>query len=96
MRHPDNAQVASGNAKHLTILGGLTVQTHRSNVFGSAISKSNTAFKQLCSIIGPWERTTVSSHWPPVPSDKTIAMELYKLAACTKYRFLVDTFGVTV
>uniref|UniRef100_A0A3B1JVY3 DDE Tnp4 domain-containing protein n=1 Tax=Astyanax mexicanus TaxID=7994 RepID=A0A3B1JVY3_ASTMX len=57
---------------------------------------SKTTFEKLCVMIGPYVGPRISSHRPPVPTDKRIAIAIYKLATCAEYRVVGETFGVSV
>ncbi len=45
--------------------------------------------------IGPLVNPLMPSHRAPVPTEKRIAIALYKLATCAEYRVVGETFGVS-
>ncbi|KAL7405651.1 hypothetical protein ABVT39_004929 [Epinephelus coioides] len=52
-------------------------------------------FDELCGAIESLVAPDVLSPWEPVPTRKRVAIALYKLATCTKYRVVGETFGVS-
>ncbi|CAM4608237.1 unnamed protein product [Leuciscus chuanchicus] len=56
---------------------------------------TKTTFDLLCNCIGPSLSPDVASSRPPVPTEKRIAIALYKLATCAEYRVVGETFGVS-
>ena len=47
---------------------------------------SRETFFQLCDIIGPFVGPQEITRRPPVPTEKRIAIAIYKLASCAEYR----------
>lgn len=56
---------------------------------------SRATFSNLCDTIGPFVGPLRLSHRPPVPTDKRVAIAVYKLASCAEYRVVGETFGVS-
>ena len=49
----------------------------------------------LCNAIGPFVGPKPSPGRRPIPTEKRIAIALYKLATCAEYRVVGETFGVS-
>lgn len=52
-------------------------------------------FEMLYGFIGPDVAPITGCHRPPVPTQKRIAIALYKLATCAEYKVVGETFGVS-
>lgn len=55
---------------------------------------TKSSFQKLCSLIIPHLPKQKKFLTVPVPSEKQIAICLYKLASCAEYRVIGDVFGV--
>lgn len=53
-------------------------------------------FENLCEAVGPSLRPNPTSRRPAVPTNKRIAIALYKLASCCEYRVVAGKYGVSV
>ncbi|CAK6983252.1 uncharacterized protein LOC127529067, partial [Scomber scombrus] len=52
-------------------------------------------FIELCDVLEPLVAPDVSCPREAVPTRKRVAIALYKLATCSEYRVIGETFGVS-
>ena len=74
----------------------VTVQRHfTESLWLKEFRLSRESFYELCDIIGPFVGPQDLCRRPPVPTEKRIAIALYKLGSCAEYRIVARTFGVS-